>query len=303
MGIIQKVLNVDRRVIYLIVFLAVAIPIIFPLNLPVTLTEEVMGVYNEIENLPEGSPILIAVDYEPSSSPELNPMTRAILKHCFKKNLRVVTTTIWPTDGSGGSIADKLVEEEARIAGKIRGKDFVNLGFKTGSYAVVIGMGEDFKKTFPKDFNGNVLDKLEILNGTHSNGNSESSLPNAAFSQDARAKKINSLKDFSYMVCIHDDSSVFTWITYGYERYGIKIGTGCTAVMAPGNYPSLQAKQITGIIGGLKGASEYEKLMNYRGEGARGMDSQSVIHVFIIILIFLGNLTYFILERKKTVRG
>jgi hypothetical protein len=303
MEFLKKLFSIDRRFIYLVVFLAVAIPIIYPLNLPVRVTDEVQTVYNDIEKLPEGSPILIAVDYEPSSSPELNPMTRAILKHCFRKNLRVFTTTIWPTDGSGAAIADKLLEEEAKLAGKVRGKDYVNLGFKSGGYAVVIGMGEDFQKTFPKDFNGTVIDNMDIFKGNNSNNNPDAALPNAAYSQNAHQKIVKSLKDFSYMVCIHDDSSVFTWITYGFERYGIRIGTGCTAVMAPGNYPVLQAQQITGIIGGLKGASEYEKLMNYRGDGARGMDSQSVIHVFIIILIFLGNITYFILERRRTVRG
>ena len=110
---------------------------------------------------------------------------------------------------------------------------------------------------------------------------------------------IHTLKDFPYMVCLHDDGSVFWWILYGYERYGIKIGTGCTAVMAPGNYPSWQAKQITGIIGGLKGASEYEKLVGHPDSGTAGMDSQSVIHIFILLLIVMGNLTYFANRKEK----
>jgi hypothetical protein len=262
-----------RRIIYLVVLIAVALPIIFPLNLPVFVTPEARGVFDQIERLPAGSAILVVVDYEPSSSPEVDPMTVAILRHCFRKNLRVIVCTIWVSSGAG--VAEHWLDYVAKEYKKVRGVDYVNLGYKTGSYAVVIGLGENLQNTFPTDYNGTSTANLEVLKGVHS------------------------LKDIPYMVCIHDDSSIFTWITYGYERYGIKIGSGCTAVMAVGNYAALDAKQLTGIIGGLKGASEYENLLGYRGPGANGMDSQSVIHIFIIGLIIFGNVIYFVSRRKK----
>lgn len=265
----------DRRIIFLLVFIVVAMPIIFPLNSPVTVTPEVRAIYNDIEKLPAGSPVLIGVDYEPSDSPEVDPMTIAILQQCFQKNLRVIVCSIQPTNGTGAGIAEKWLKKIANQMHKVNGTDYVNLGFKTGTYAVVIGMGENLLNTFPKDYNGNDTKNLPVLKGVHT------------------------LKDISYMVDIHDDSSVFTWITYGYERYGIKIGAGSTAVMAVGNYASLQAKQLTGIIGGLKGASEYEKLMGYRGWASNGMDSQGVMHLFIIVLLILGNIMYFFVEKKK----
>jgi hypothetical protein len=262
-----------RRIIYLVVLIAVALPIIFPLNLPVFITPEVHGVFDQIERLPAGSPILVAIDYEPSSSPEVDPMTVAIFRHAFRKNLRVIVCSIWMS--SGAAVAEHWVDTVAKEYNKVRGVDYVNLGYKTGGFAVVIGLGDNLQNTFPTDYSGTNTTNLAVLKGVHS------------------------LKDIPYMVCIHDDSSVFTWITYGYERYGIKIGSGCTAVMAVGNYAALDAKQITGIIGGLKGASEYENLLGYRGPGANGMDSQSVIHIFIIGLIIFGNVMYFTTRKKK----
>ena len=257
-------------------FICVALPIMFPLNSPVTVTPEVQSVFDDIEKLPTGSPLLLAIDYEPSDSPEVDPMTIAILQHCFRKNLRVIVCSTWPTNGTGAGIAERWVKKVAGEMHKVKGKDYVNLGFKTGTYAVVIGMGEDLRKTFPTDYNGAEISTMEVMNG------------------------IKTLKDFPFMVCIHDDASVFTWITYGYERYGIKIGTGATAVMAVGNYAAMNAKQITGIIGGLKGASEYEKLMGFRGWASNGMDSQSVMHMYIIFLLILGNIMFFFFEKKKT---
>lgn len=269
---LRKLGKIDRRIIFLVVIIAVALPIVFPLNLPVYVTAEVRGVYNEIDKLPPGSAVMIDFDYEPASTPELDPMAIAILKHCFSRNLRVIATT---TYASGSGIAEKWVTAIGKQYGKINGKDYINLGYKAGGYAVIIGLGTDLHKTFPQDFYGNSTKALEVLKGIHS------------------------LRDIGYLICLHDDSTVFDWITYGYERYGIKIGAGCTAVMAPGNYPAMQAKQLTGIIGGLKGASEYEKLVGYRSSGSEGMDSQSVIHIFIIGLIIFGNISYFALRGKK----
>jgi hypothetical protein len=269
---LRKLGKIDRRIIFLVVIIAVAIPIIYPLNLPVFVTAEVHGVYDEIDRLPAGSAVMIDFDYEPASTPELDPMAIAILKHCFSRNLRVIAVTNY---ASGTGIAEKWLTQIGKQYSKVNGKDYVNLGYKAGGYAVIIGLGTDLRKTFPKDFYGNTTQNLEVLKG------------------------ILTLRDIAYLVCLHDDSTVFDWITYGYERYGIKLGAGCTAVMAPGNYPAMQAKQLTGIIGGLKGASEYEKLVGYRSSGSEGMDSQSVIHIFIIVLIIFGNISYFTLRGKK----
>ena len=63
-------------------------------------------------------------------------------------------------------------------------------------------------------------------------------------------------------------------------------------------YPFLQAEQVTGIVGGLKGAAEYEKLMGYTGKARLGMVAQSSIHVMIIGLILLGNIAFILSKRK-----
>ena len=73
---------------------------------------------------------------------------------------------------------------------------------------------------------------------------------------------------------------------------------GCTAVSAVGYYPFLNSKQIIGLIGGMKGAAEYEKMIEYIGRATAGMDSQSISHVFIIILIVVANISYFATRKK-----
>ena len=68
--------------------------------------------------------------------------------------------------------------------------------------------------------------------------------------------------------------------------------TGLTAVYIADIQPFYQSGQIKGIIGGLKGAAEYEKLVSHPGGGTAGMRSQKVVHYMIILFIILGNIAY-----------
>ena len=271
----EAILKLDRRWIFLVVAMVTAVPIIVPLNLPVRVTNDVRGVFDEIEALPDGSHILIAFDYEPGSTPECDPMAIAVLRHCFRKNLKVIGVTIVPWGVGTGEDVLSLVANEMS---KERGKDYTFLGFKAEQFPTIVGMSLSIRNTFQTDRYGNDTNELEILKG------------------------VEKLADFPYMIEFHDDATLEYWVIYGHETTGIKIGSACTAVMAPGYYPYLDANQITGIIGGLKGASEYEKLVGFRGFASKGMDSQSVIHMFIIFIMILGNIAYLI-TRKKSTRG
>src|SRR5947208_988685 len=62
-----------------------------------------------------------------------------------------------------------------------------------------------------------------------------------------------------------------------------------TALSAPEYYPYLQAGQLLGLLGGMAGAAEYEKLRGEKGAATRGMDAQSMAHVFVAVMILAGN--------------
>lgn len=268
----QKILKIDRRWIFLVVAIVAALPIIYPLGLPVFVTPEARGVFDEVEKLPDGAPILIAFDYEPASTPECDPMALAVLEHCFRKNLRVVGVTILPVGVGTGENVLSIVSSEM---GKERGRDFTFLGFKAELFPSVIGMGHSLQNTFQTDRYGNDTSTMPLLEG------------------------VTKLADFPYMVVIHDDATINTWVTYGHELFGIRIGAMCTAVMATGIYPFLNARQVTGIVGGLKGASEYEYMLGIRGPASAGMDSQAVIHVFLMVIMILGNIAYLKTRKGK----
>jgi hypothetical protein len=61
----------------------------------------------------------------------------------------------------------------------------------------------------------------------------------------------------------------------------------------------LRSGQINGLIGGLRGAAEYEGLVGQKGRAIAGMDAQSATHLAIIMLVLTCNLFYFSLRRSE----
>ncbi|MDD3733041.1 MAG: hypothetical protein PHU88_11775, partial [candidate division Zixibacteria bacterium] len=74
---------------------------------------------------------------------------------------------------------------------------------------------------------------------------------------------------------------------------------GVTAVMAPKFYAFVSAGQMTGLLGGMKGAAEYEKLLGRPARATSGMDAQSLLHLLIIALVIAGNVGYFVNLHQK----
>ena len=103
------------------------------------------------------------------------------------------------------------------------------------------------------------------------------------------------------------------WVQYAVTPYPdkIRLVAGCTGVQAPLFYPYIP-NQLAGMLGAIKGAAEYEKLVvdKYGGpnpdpkylEALRRMGPQLVAHLLIIVLILTANVLYFADKRRATVR-
>lgn len=268
----EKILNIDRRIIFLLVALSVTIPLLFNVKMTVPPTKHVKSMYDKINSLPKGSHVLISFDYDPSSKEELQPMALALLHHCFKKDINVIAMTLYP---AGTGLAENAINEISKIYGKEMGQDFVFLGFKAGSSLVILNMGEDLYTAFPKDFYGSQTAGMPVLKG------------------------VSSLRDIDYAVDLTAGGIYEAWIVYGKEKYNFDLGVGCTAVMGPEMYPFIQSNQLTGFMGGLKGAAEYETLINHKDRAVAGMSPQSAAHLLVVCFIIFGNFIYFMSGRKK----
>ncbi len=268
----EKLLRIDRRIIFAIITVAVIVSLLLRFELPIPASEPVHGIYQKLDSLPKGAHVMIAFDYDPSSKEELQPMAVAFLHHCFSKDLKVIGMTHYT--GAPG-LADQAITSVANQYQKKYGEDYAFLGYKPGAASLIINMGENLYSAFPKDFYGNETSTLPVLQG------------------------VDSLRNLDFLFDLAAGTTIETWIVYGKEKYKFEFGAGCTAVMGPDMYPFLQSKQLVGLLGGLKGAAEYEALVNKKANAVSGMRPQSVAHVIIILFVIFGNVVYFATYRKK----
>lgn len=268
----ERLMSIDRRIIFLSVGLAVAIPLIIPLGFPVQVSEEAMSFHAEMEKLKEGDIILLTFDYEGDVMAELNPMTVAVLKHVFPRSIKVVALT---TYAGGTGIAERLLAEAAEAYGKTYGNDYVFLGYNPDWSGTILRLGESFKATYPTDQYGRNTNDIPIM-------------------QD-----VETYDDVAMIVSISGSAMSEYWAIWAGARYGVKVISGNTAIQAVLIYPYYQAGQIPGFLGGLKGAAEYEKLIGKPGVGIRGMDAQSVAHALMVAFIIVGNVGYFFARRAQ----
>jgi hypothetical protein len=163
------------------------------------------------------------------------------------------------------------------------GRDWVNLGYKDGGQAAMKAMGDNIALVFPTDANGVATGTIPLMQSIRNYRNTK--------------------------VAISLATSVLGewWINLVNAQFGVDVAVGTTAVSAPKYYAYLEAKQAIGILGGMKGASEYEELV----EGAypelkglsrtatMGMDVQSIVHIVIIFFILFGNAMFLITRRMQ----
>ncbi|HZE20397.1 MAG TPA: hypothetical protein VE402_09780 [Candidatus Angelobacter sp.] len=267
---VKRLLAIDRRIIFLLVALGVVLPLLHPLNLPVTVTPRVKAAYDAIDALPPGSKVLISMDYEPDIMAELLPMSVAVIRHCFRKHLQVIAMTLFP---AGTGLGERAITLAARAEGAVKNKDYAWLGYKSGFQVVMIGIGENLRGMYPVDFYGTPLDSIPLL------------------------RRVNSYKQMAMVVNLSGSSATDYWIQFAQGRFHAPLVVGCTAVMATDYYPYLSSRQILGLIGGMKGAAEYERMIDTVGDARRGMDAQSLVHLIIVALVIVGNGALFLSRR------
>jgi hypothetical protein len=268
---LTRLLRLDRRIIFLLVAVGVIVPLLVPVNLPVTPTPRVLAAYETIRALPAGSRVLVSMDFEPDIMAELEPMAIGVLRQCFRQDLRVTVMTLYP---AGVGLAEQAIRIAATAEGAKRYEDYVFLGYKSGFQTVILGIGESLRSQYPVDFYGTPIDSIPML-------------------QDVR-----NYGQFQLVINLSGSAAADYWIQLARTRYHAPLVLGCTAVMATDYYPYLSSGQLLGLIGGMKGAAEYEMILGIVGDGRRGMDAQSVVHVIIVVLVIAGNVAMVTARRR-----
>ncbi|MDG1477972.1 MAG: hypothetical protein P8R54_00205 [Myxococcota bacterium] len=272
--------NLDRRWIFVGMALSILIPMLFPVSFPFRVDQRVQDLYDTVDELPDGSKIFLSADFDPASRPELEPFFRANLHHLFRKDIQIVSATLWP---SAPPLVLPIMKEIAEKHGKVYGEDWVFLGFKDGKELAIKSIGENIPKAFPKDFEGTDITTLPIMSG------------------------VRQAKDFPLIVSVSAGfPGTQEYVLQIQGQYSLDIVSSCTAVSGPDYIPFFKAGQLRGLSAGIPGSAHYEQLVFPDGppEGTRllgiaGYNVLSLGHLFIVLLIIAGNIAYFLTTPRE----
>jgi hypothetical protein len=286
-----EILNtLDRRWIFLSMALAVAIPVLMGLQFPETESALSKACFEEIEKLQPGDPVLLAFDFDPASKGELEPMATSFVRHCSEKKLKLYFLTLWPV---GNQMIEEAIDRviRAQFPEMVYGVDYVNLGYKPGYEGVIKVIVNDLKQLYSTDARGTNLDAIPMCRG---------------------------LVNIRSMKLLINVSAGFPgakeWVQYAATPFKeLPMIAGCTGVQAALLYPYVPA-QLPGLLGAIKGAAEYEQLVNaaYDGgkpplpkysEARRRMGPQFVAHLLMVGLIILGNIAWFLQKAQGRSRA
>lgn len=297
--------TLDRRWIFLLMALAVGGSVYARLRFPEKPSKYSQAAFEAIECLPNGSNVLLSMDFDPASAGELAPMAFALTRHCCEKKHKMYFMALWPL---GPPMVDNCMALIRREYPDLKyGEDYVNLGYKAGMEGVIKPIMNDFRQLYSTDNRGTSLDQIPMT------------------------REIKNVQDMRMIINVSAGyPGSKEWVQYAASPFDIPMVSGSTGVQSPQLYPYIpdlkgdlvaairasrgQLKELSsdaplvGLLAAIKGAAEYEQALIERypqfadnvqtQEGLRRMGPQLVAHVLMILLIVAGN-TIFFLERRK----
>ncbi len=269
--------NLSRRKIYLILFLGAAIPFFVPFEMPIYVWRETRSVFDLVESCPEGKVVAISSEWIAGSQGENWPQYEAVVSHCMLRGIKLLVFASSEADPIAPEMSEFINKRQAALYGRKYGVDWVQLGLAKGGAPVMAQIGRSLKSVYAIDFYGNSTRDYEKL---------------------PMLRNVSSRRDFHLFMSI-TYQPVTDWLLWLDPTGKTPIAFGCAGITTTGYYPYLASGQMKGMLAGVRGAAEYEKLVRdkygdrYNTSDLRGnklLVPLAFGHLVIILLIVLGNL-------------
>lgn len=271
MNLMEKMQNVDTRIIYIVLLIVLSVPLLRPIGIPLQISPMTRAVYDIIEGLnPEKDVVLLSMDYSPGAGLDAEVCPVAVVEHLMQRGIKWIAISFGTTDGP---MMTNRIMADLEQRGYKYGEDFANLGYMAGEENAVRLFALDCLSV-PTDVRGNKTSELPVM------------------------QEIKTIKDFAFVIQF-SMSTPEMWIRQVVDPMGVLFATGTVTVSVPSIVPYYNSGQVKGVMGGVSSAAQYELLCNKPGRGAAMMDAQSMGHLIIIFFIALGNVGYFMSKKEK----
>lgn len=276
----NKLQRIDRRILYLILFIVIAIPTVRPITIPNAVSPMSLKLWETIDQTPKGKIVLISSTWTNSTRGENKGQAQAVIEHLMNRRIPFALSSFTPP---GVQVAMDLIEPMAKKYNYVYGKDWVVLGFQPSPANFVKGINVDFIGTVKQDaVQKKPLQTLPIM------------------------RHVKSIDDVHIVIEISASAAQLVWIQF--LKPGVKLGFCPTSVMAPEALPYYASGQISGMLWGAKGAYDYEMLNQENRTGGYGFGRQymgplAAAFGLVIVSIAVGNIAMFLGRTRATGRG
>ena len=285
-NIFKLMATLDRRIIYILVFLLVLAPVLRPIGLPLAVTPETRTYYSYLQNLNEGDTIWAAWETGFSAYNELNAGIIATYREVIKSGAKMVVAYGTVEDGAIFELVfgnhntgtRGILSNELEEYGYTYGEDYVVLGYVLVNEASTEALSRNLHSVVTNDVYGN-------------------SLENTFFND------LNDASDFTLIIDFSPGMQTVNMIKHWVQDYDIPMIEGAIGVNIPSLLPYINSGQLKAMLQSTRGCAELEYLAGVPGPGLTSMDAFTLVHYLIIIFIIMGNLGYFAWERHSRERA
>lgn len=268
-SLLQKVTDVDPRIIYTLILLVVSAVIIHPLGLPLPISKPTRDLHNIVMQLKPGDRVMVWSDESAHGIGETGPAWIVFMQDLFRRpGVKVVFSAAGGFVPETPTIFDTIIMPPVDKIGKKYGVDYVNLGWTPGFETAMASFATDIHKLNPRDHAGTPIDELPLM------------------------RDIKSIADFELLVYVGGGSQaqVMRQIFVPSGKPSVQIGMAVHQTGAMPYYP----QTIKAYVFGLAQGAEYEKLIEKPGKAIIASDAISLSQLLLIILLFIGNIAYFL---------
>jgi hypothetical protein len=265
----------SQRILRLVIAVLLILPLVFvlltgfpQLNLPAP-SLDVMNVGRLIEGIQPGAPVLLAVDYQPAFSSEMDAIASPVIQHLFDRGAYLTIVSTIPTGP---------VQAERLLAG-VRGPGGVplqgiassaNLGYIPGGATGLLAFVRAPRQVFATTLRGERLWELPAL------------------------QPVNALNEFALVVVLTENPDIARyWIEQVQPLLGttplvMALSAQADPMIRPYYHSSPQ--QVQGLVSGLAGGSAYLAQRAQRGAATQFWSPYGVGAFVAVVLMALTGL-------------
>lgn len=264
----------------LVITEAVILPLFkgLPVAMPTLYPAEVVDMYNGLNSLPSGTPVLVAADFDGSLFGELSLSSQAVLNHLMQRNLPIATLSTTPT---GATLLQSMLQEALAVQTAYSQSNLVNFGYLPGGSMGLQALAADPISALPKDVALNSPWQTEPL------------------------QAVKKLSDLGAVIVITENADTARfWVEQVQPSLGATpLYVILSAQSAPLIQPYYDSKQIKGYISGLNEGTVYETLTTNPGRASSSYPAFQISLLILAVMIFIAGIVVLVSPRQPSERA